>query len=579
MPIPSILPKEFTSKDAPDTLPSNYFDIETGANKAESHPFGDAVWDTVTGPLHPSNWPGLLKNIITGGQPVTDEDWDKAFELADAAHDRDSLLPILTGDPKGSIEQYGGQLVGSALNAAVLGLMLKGATKSKASLASLGDKLNKADTSKDLINAFGNPSDPRFIERSPIGASDIRQHGGETVTGIEHLASTSPTQVATRALEANREVMNRWHTPVQDRGLFASPNQILSKSLDTLKSMADPAKRQALMEDIQHRVSQEKLTPDRLKSLLEEKNGELSGFYSRDPAVQEAAKQAGADTGKSMALLEAQAQAIRDEYYNLLDPKNGGAGPREVQRRYGNIKMLQDEATAIRNKVAGETGGTPLSKAAKSALNLVDVVASPLKEGGVAEGLKGFTRPFKGHTDPLVARAFRNAPEYSPLPEAPHISERYQTTAGVNQLEAGATELGGVSDTSGPVYNERSNPIVPREQKKLGESKVFYQGDVSPGSGGGVESGFSEHGNRNTLPTKSDDSYIKISSNTGKDVAIRAVETPAAARNKVSSSLGLGELYKDLPKRAQLLVDKRMRGNGFSISDLTDLATYQSSKR
>jgi hypothetical protein len=342
--------------------------------------------------------------------------------------------------------------------------------------------LLKADVSKDLINSYS-PTDPRFNERAPGAAADIKKYAIDgngkpvTITGNEHLASTSPSQVVTPALQANRAAMDAWHQPVQQAGITASPSNILKATQDSLKSMADPTTRQALLDEARGEINQQPLTADRLKELIEEKNGELKGFYSKDPAIQAAAKQAGAVSGKSQALLEAQAQALRDEYYNMLDPQNGGAGPREIQRRYGAIKMLQDEASAgaTRNKILGETGGSAASKFTQAGLNTLDLVGAPFREGGLSEGLNRILEPFRGETDPLIKRAFANAPDSTPLPQAPSIQQRYPQSFGSRQITAGTTPPVNVQPSSGRVI------ITPQSSQEAIAQGIARAADTTPG--------------------------------------------------------------------------------------------------
>jgi hypothetical protein len=365
----------------------------------------------------------------------------------------------------------------------------EGAVNAANSVKSGVSNLLKADVSKDLINAYS-PTDPRFNERAPGAAADIKKYAVDangnpvTITGNEHLASTSPTQVVTPALKANRAAMDAWHQPVQQAGITASPNNILRATQDSVKSMSDPAAKVRILDEAQGQLNQQPLTADRLKELIEEKNGELKGFYSKDPAEQAAAKQAGAASGKSQVLLEAQAQALRDEYYNMLDPQNGGAGPRELQRRYGAIKMLQDEASAggTRNKILGETGGSTASRLTQAGLNTLDLVGAPFREGGLSEGLNRILAPFRGETDPLIKRAFANAPDSAPLPQAPPIQQRYPQSFGARQLTAGTTPPTTVLPSSGRVI------ITPQSSEEAIAQGIARAADTTPGAndvGGG----------------------------------------------------------------------------------------------
>ncbi len=383
--------------------------------------------------------------------------------------------------------------------------ILEGIEKSGQYVKNAAGKLVKADPVKDLLTAHGPSSDVRYNERVPTALADINHNlpEGQQVTSNEHLATVSPEQRVKAALVENRRVMNKWHDPAQARGFTAQPDNILGATENSLKEMATPEQRANLMDQARSQVLQEPLTANRLKQLLEEKNGELAGYYSKDEGVREAAKAAGAVSGRSQAFLEAQAQQIRNEYYKLLDPENDGAGPREVNQRYGGIKILTDEANANRNKILAETAGTPVSKTAKAVLNTAGIVVAPFKEGGLAEGFSNIPRPFRGKSDPHISRAFRNAPDYTPLPEPPAerdfagIQERYPGANPNRQLGAGpvVVEPGGGSPPVPDASYVRSAPGMtqpPDSRRALPAASTRFQGDVSPGSGGGVGQGFSQ---------------------------------------------------------------------------------------
>lgn len=302
--------------------------------------------------------------------------------------------------------------------------------------SALTTNYKKADPVADLVPVYG-PTDPRFPERAPVALADIKRSAGP-ITSNEHLASMSPDYKAGKALTDNRITWNGWKDPVQQAGFTASPQPIMDASESSLKAMSTPKQRAALLDEARQKLTQQPLTPNRLEELLQEKNGELAPFYSKDDSVKASAKQAGALTGRSQAFLEAQAQAIRDTLYKLLDPQNDGAGPREVQRRYGGLKMIIDEASngSTRNRIKGETPGSTGSKSIKSAAALASLPGKVFK-GDVEEGVHNITLPFTGTSDPLIARAFRNAPEYTPLPQPTPITSRYPQLTAARQIAAG----------------------------------------------------------------------------------------------------------------------------------------------
>lgn len=543
-------------------VPSSIDGSKTGSK------FMDAALEHFTAPLNPNNWLDAIKDTLAGaGTGFTDEHFAQAQKLIDASKKNGNILPLLTGKEDNPASEVLGGLTGDAALAGTLGLIAHGLSKLPVSDAV--KKFTYADPAKDLINVYS-PSDPRFLERAPGAVADIKANAPVKITSNEHLASVSPNEVVTPALQANREIMQQWHGPVQAAGFKAVPASILKATEDSLKSMSDPAKRSALMDESRRQILQEPLTADRLKSLLEEKNGELSGFYSKDESTRDAARQAGADSGKSQALLEAQKKAIANAYYNLLDPKNAGAGPREIQRRYGAIKMLQDEASngSTRNRILAETSGSPMDKTVgavkKAALALGESAVGSHFGGpaGLAVGIpeaSTILNPFNGKSDPLIARAFRNAPEPTILPKAPPIEQRYPTTGGQLSLPAGpVVQMPGggspaVPDASFvrgvPGMNQPPNPA-----RALPEATTRFQGNGSSGE---------PIGTSRDLPVAPDSSYVKSVPGKFADV----METTGAARDKASIRL-MGRAYDRLSSAEKETVDRVLSGKSLRLEDL-----------
>lgn len=305
-----------------------------------------------------------------------------------------------------------GNLGGLGVNAAITAGMFYGLHKgwSKASELSAG-----ADPALDLIKTY-KPRDARFKERVPGAIADIKQAAGANITGNEHLASVSPEEMVTPAFKQNRVAWDRYFAPAEERGVQAHGKQIIDATEESLKGSLSAEQRTAIMDEAVKRYGRN-IGVRELQEMLNEKNGELQPFYSKNDAVRSAAEQGGAITGRSQALLEAQGKAIRNTLYEALDPENKGAGPREIQRRYGAIRMLSNEANDARNAIEGEKAGTPAGKAAKTVLAGLDVLTAPLREGGLTEGFLKVPQQFRGSADPMIARAFRNAPEFQPYPE------------------------------------------------------------------------------------------------------------------------------------------------------------------
>lgn len=530
-----------------ESLPDHIGDSPTGS------PFVDAVISNATAPLNPHNWLDVIKQTVDDPwkSQFKQEDYDKAKSLLDASHKRQSLYPLLTGKENGTGEDLAGGVTGDAIAAAVLGTTAHILSKAAPTFG----KLTSADPVKDYIDLYGT-RDPRAPERIPTALADIKEYSPVMITHNEHLASTSPDEIIKNgALAANRQAMDDWHYPVQRAGYTASPTNIIQATANSLKAMDDPERRAALLSEAQNKLTQEPLTPDRLRTLLEEKNGELQSFYSRDPSTQEAAKQAGAVSGRSQALLEAQAQAIRDTYYNLLDPEFQGARPREIQQRYGGIKMVQNDATDNRTKILAETKGTQLGKVLETTISVPELAMSPLKEGGAFKAIQDIRGIWKGKSNPTIKRMFNNAPEYTPLPEAPPIEQRYPNMT--RQLPAAATPMPGVADTS----SVRGVPAMsqpPNTTRALPAASTIFQGDTGPGSG--LPSAPSK-----TLPNVPDVSHVRAV----------AAELANKTEDGIAQKLGLGRSYSQLSMGQRQIVDKVKSGGRLSLSDLSNLGNIR----
>ncbi len=446
--------------------------------------------------LNPDTWGPALESVKKGlWNPLSPEEkQQKANEIVDHATKIKEHLD--SGDLSGALRtatglssdnsEAAGQVAGGVSNAALLALLTAGIVHGTGLASDAIQGLKAADPIKD-INTVYSGLDSRIKERGPVAMGDIKRNAPSPITTNEHLASDSPDYLVHHALRENRDVMSQWHDPIQQAGFTARPDSILAASDSSLKSMATPEKRAAIRSDVRDQVLQEPLTPNRLKVLIEEKNGELKSFYDKDPSVRAAAEQAGAVSGRSQALLEAQAKALRDEYYNLLDPKNNGAGPREIQQRYGNIKALTSEANGARNSIDAENAGTRLGK-------LQDVFTSLLElpgkgaTGDLKGSLSNIRDIFTGKSNPLIERAFKNAPESSPLPQAPSLEERYPTTARADRmLHSAPITTEPPADTSEMRVGEGLHPTtepnpalrLPPATSKIGVSGTTVPADIA----------------------------------------------------------------------------------------------------
>ncbi|HVW86456.1 MAG TPA: hypothetical protein VHB50_17340 [Bryobacteraceae bacterium] len=241
------------------------------------------------------------------------------------------------------------------------------------------------------------PSDANFIERLPDARADVAAAG--KVTNNETLLKTAAV-----ARDMNRQAWEQWASPARDAGLQAAGAPIVQatvKSIPETLWREDPQQAQRIV-DTARQAYGDPLDVRTLETLLKEKNAELNAFYARAEGKQNAAVQ----SGSPEAVVKAQRDAIADSLYKLLDPQNEGAGPKEIQERYGAIRALEDAATRRRNSIIAEQSVSPAGKAVKVA-QAAGKLAKLDPEAAVDT---------LGGSDSLIRRAFANTGPARPLP-------------------------------------------------------------------------------------------------------------------------------------------------------------------
>lgn len=311
----------------------------------------------------------------------------------------------------------------------------------------------KADPKVAIIRAL-KLDDPKLMdripsmetERIPSALSDIKASAPEgKIAGNEDFSAA-----AQAARDENRAAWNEWL--IRAQGKQTSGHPILKATADSLSTTLSPEARAEILGEAEHNYGGA-LDTARLEELLHEKNGELAPFYAKDEGVQAAAQQAGARTGRSQALLESQARAIRDTLYQLLDPENSGAGPREIQQRYGAVKSLADASRLLRLGIIAEkpvSQATGIGKLGAAVLN----VPGKLLHGDAAGAAEGIKNAFSGSSDPLIQHAIDSTNEAAPLPRP---KNRLYPVGNPRQLTAGDAITPPPTDTS----FVRSVPAVP----------------------------------------------------------------------------------------------------------------------
>lgn len=255
---------------------------------------------------------------------------------------------------------------------------------------------------------------PHTLDRIPgvktehlhAGLSDIKTHGGGAST-IEDVLKAAP-----KANQANRNAWEQWLGTVGDMPVHG--NSIVKATEDSLSKTLNPRLKQRILDETKA-VFDKPHTATELEALLKEKNGELAPFYAKSDEVKNSAAQAGARTGRSQALLEAQVDEIRNLLYNHLDPSNGGIGPRELQQRYGAVKQLENAANAKRTEALASKPASKLGGLGKQIAAIVDAPGKVF-HGDTEGALSKFQNATGGTVDPLVHRAINAADDAMDFP-------------------------------------------------------------------------------------------------------------------------------------------------------------------
>lgn len=291
-------------------------------------------------------------------------------------------------------------------------------------------------------------ADSDFPAITPEAISDVKRFGGkvpQTILGNPKPgnADMAPGGVTDTAVgNIQSQGLEPWLARARNMGVQIPGDEIVAatrKAIPDLMRTRDPQGAARLEQQAQGAFGGKTFTPDQFRDWLKTENGTLQSFYNRSGASQGAAETAGTPT----AIEKAQADAMRDTLYRYLDPENEGAGPREIQRRTGQVIGLRNAADRRSNSILGEKPITPLG-----------AMAAPfnagirLFRGDPAGAVGALGHPFRGPSDALLTNIYRQAPEGADLPQPPQFTPR-------GLLEAGPIRMG-TPDTSGPV-----NSIIP----------------------------------------------------------------------------------------------------------------------
>jgi hypothetical protein len=322
---------------------------------------------------------------------------------------------FMAGDIEGGL----GQTAGVATNLGAGALLPKAARGTAKAIYNIPEIPNafRPNASVPIIRAFS-LADPQLLskipgtEMTPIDAALSDIQAASKRTGIAPTSNEGFWPNAKAAMQRNRNAWDVWMN--RAKGRITSGDAIVQSTAENIADSVPTARRVRILQDAQNRYGGE-LTAQKLEQMLHEKNGELSPFYSKDEGARAAAHEAGAQNGRSMAVLEGQRNVIARSLYNLLDPEGAGAGPAELQLRYKALRDMYGESWGSRTKIAAEKPVSAASGIGQIGVGLLDLPGKFL-HGEIEKGLSAIRHPMSGTTDPLIATAINAAAEQRPHP-------------------------------------------------------------------------------------------------------------------------------------------------------------------
>jgi hypothetical protein len=167
----------------------------------------------------------------------------------------------------------------------------------------------------------------------------------ETVRGpIENVDSL--LDAVNIAKKTNRQQWKQFTGPSSQMGtqvdLTPVADSIVASASETMK-LENPAQYQALIESSNRYRG--KFPIEKVENLLRDTNAELDSYYAKYPTAQRSALRANPET----AALAAKADELRSSLYNALDDPGLGEGPRTLNRRYGALLDVEEEAQRRKN--------------------------------------------------------------------------------------------------------------------------------------------------------------------------------------------------------------------------------------
>ncbi len=319
------------------------------------------------------------------------------------------------------------------------------------------DNATHINPTRNVIKALKPTSaNTDFMETAPGALADIKSME-DPANPIQN--NEDFRRVAQSYLDKNRQAMDAYEAVPHAIGASVEGAPITQSMMDAAGDMMkreDPDAYELLQKKADRWSGP--ITLKDLKGLQQEGNKRMNGFYNASPDKQ--AAQLGA--GLNPAIEEAKLSQIRDLRYNGLDPENSGAGPREIQSRYGAVADLLNASNKRRNSILGEQPETPFAGLREDILQNARLI----KHGG--EQSK--------NSDALIRRAMANV-----TPSDGHPSPA-DTPAVAGYLGPGAVRMEAGPDGS---YVRAADGMYapPNSTRALPPASTIFQPGVADASG------------------------------------------------------------------------------------------------
>lgn len=180
----------------------------------------------------------------------------------------------------------------------------------------------------------------RFTSSLDLAMPELKAtegHLGKPIANLDDLLEAS--KQAKRRLRGQYDSMAG---PMRAGGWevdLSSVADAMERSIPRKLQIENPAAAMRLQQAAQ--VYRQRFGLEDAEQILKETNAELDAFYNKYPAGQRRAVTA----DPQAAALDAQGRALRTAIYSRLDEEGGGEAARVLQRRYGALLEVEEEAT------------------------------------------------------------------------------------------------------------------------------------------------------------------------------------------------------------------------------------------